>query len=170
MEKDQLKEIEKEMKDMGCELVLDPIQLVGEHLMVQCDIDIKCEGVSWLNNATLIKTTKRNTKFYCTFNQSENRLTINFFTKVPDYFKCNYDKVFGTTFPDLCWIYSSGTTAENKIEVATEFRSDAIPSDLTWILPSKFVDDLIEMLHTVNPTFMAGLMQDAVVYGPYLVK
>lgn len=164
MENDQIKQIEKEMKDMGCELILNPIQVLGKVLRVEVDLDIVIP-LDWINKATIVKTTKRGTKFYCSFNQLDSKLTLNFFTEVPSYFDYGIkDKIYGTTFPDLCWIYSSGTTPENKNEVATVFREEAIPGDLTWLLPSKFVDDLIEMIHTINPTFMSGLMQDAIIY------
>lgn len=96
-----------------------------------------------------------------------------FATEVPkDFFLTHRmsDTVFFTTFPDLCWLYSDGTTPENVVEVFTEARvgKEYKPGDLSWHLPSKYMDDLIEMIHTLNPTFMSGLMQDCIVYGPYI--
>lgn len=162
--------IREQMKEYGVEFILDKnFKLDGPLLKVECDIDVNL-GLDWVNDCLLKKTTKRGTDFYCSFTQKEHSLTINFFTKIPD-----NDRLFITpqtiysTFVDMCWLYSEGTTNQSAEEVETAIRKgdNYVPGDLTWVLPSKFVDDFVEMVHTINPDFMSGLMQDCVVYGPY---
>lgn len=163
----------EQVKEYGIELIIDKnFKLNGPVLKVECDLDIVV-GLDWINDCILKKITKRGTEFFCSFKQAENKLTINFFTKCDqqyfNYFDVDNQVKIATTFVDLCWIYSEGTTNTSIDEAATEFRKeDNIKTgDLTWILPSKFVDDFVEMVHTINPDFMSGLMQDVIVYGPY---
>ena len=164
--------IREQMKEYGVEFIIDEnFKIDGPILKVECDIDINL-GLDWVNDCLLRKVTKRGTDFYCSFKQSEERLVMSFFTKIPTNmpsFLNDTNYLIATTFVDMCWLYSDGTTNQSAEEVATEFRKgdDIILGDLTWALPSKFVDDFVEMVHTINPDFMSGLMQDCVVYGPY---
>lgn len=170
-----MNKIIEQVKEYGIELIIDKnFKVEGPILKVECDLDIKLE-LDWINNCVLKKVTKRGTDFYCSFRQSEEKLTIDFFTKIPTTipsFLNDTNYIVATTFVDMCWLYSDGTTNQSAEEVATEFRKgdDVILGDLTWALPSKFVDDLVEMVHTINPDFMSGLMQDAIVYGPYKLE
>ena len=165
--------IREQMKEYGVEFILDKnFEIKDNILKVECDIDVHL-GLDWVNSCLLKKVTKRGTDFYCSFNQTETKLTISFFTKCPaEYYSTinlSNSPTYFTTFMDMCWLYSEGTTNENVGEVATEVRKEEgyKAGDLTWALPSKFVDDFVEMVHTINPDFMSGLMQDAIVYGPY---
>jgi hypothetical protein len=169
---DNEKQLIEEMNKINLKLNMKPTPIQGNFLVTECDVDIKVD-LDWINKCSLEKLTKRNSTFYVWFKSTEERTTIYFATKVPqDYFLTHKvsETIFATTFPDLCWIYSEGTTPENVGEVATQMREgkEYKTGDLSWHLPSKYLDDLIEMLHTVNPTFMSGLMQDAIVYGPYI--
>jgi len=76
----------------------------------------------------------------------------------------------GTTFPDLCWYYSEGTTSTNQIEVETKFREkNSHAGDISWVLPTRFIDNIIETINLINqsPKFFNGLLRDAIIYGPY---
>jgi hypothetical protein len=165
-------DIIEEMKKINLTLNMKPTPIEGKFLATECDIDIKVD-LPWINKCSLEKLTKRNSIFYVWFKCTEEKTTIYFATKVPDEYFATHrfsDTIFATTFPDLCWIYSEGTTDKNIGEVATAIREgkEYKTGDLSWHLPSKYLDDLIEMLHTVNPTFLSGLMQDAICYGPYI--
>ena len=166
-------QIKEQLKEYGVELVMNPGPLwnIGDDTIhVECDLDINL-NLEWVNNCVLTKITKRNTKMYCTFEQQAEKLIIRFATILPKDFKRTYHPVYGhqicTTFVDLCWLYSEGTTTQSLEEVETQPREGVATGDLTWLLPSRFTDDLIEMIHTINPEFMSGLMRDAIVYGPY---
>lgn len=163
--------IKETMKQYGVDFEINKdFKIDGPTLSVQCDLDVNL-GLDWVNDCVLTKITKRGTQMHCRFLQFTDKLIITFETKVPSYFdsttKIVGEKVYATTFPDLCWLYSEGTTAQTMEEVVTKPRFEYNPGDLMWLLPSRFVDDLIEMIHTINPEFMSGLMQDAIVYGPY---
>jgi len=166
-------QIKEQMKEYGVELVINPGPLynIGDDTIhIECDLDINL-GLDWINKCVLTKITKRNTKMFCTFEQKPETLTIKFATILPKSFKETYKPTYGkqvcTTFPDLCWLYSEGTTTQTLTEVETKPREGVPTGDLLWLLSSRFADDLIEMIHTINPEFMSGLMRDAVCYGPY---
>ncbi len=165
-------ELIDEMKKINLHLNMKPSKIEGNFLIVECDIDTKIE-LEWIEKISLEKITKRNSKFYVWFKTTDTTTTIYFATEVPkDFFltHCISETIIATTFPDLCWIHSDGTTPENVNEIATKMREgkEYKTGDLTWHLPSKYLDDLIEMLHTINPSFMSGLMQDGLLYGPYV--
>lgn len=166
-------QIREQLAKYGVTLDIKPGPLYGimdDTLTVECDLDIVL-NLSWINDCVLTKITKRNTKMFVTFDQKEDKLIIRFSCKLPDSFKKTYSPKYNqqylTTFPDLCWLYAEGTTSQTLSEVETRPREGVEPGDLIWLLPSRFADDLIEMIHTINPEFMSGLMQDAIVYGPY---
>lgn len=86
--------------------------------------------------------------------------------------------VIATTFADFCWVVSEGTTRENVEQVKTpvpsmikfeqnEIMRPVVLGDLSWALPSKFADDLIECMHALNTTVLEGILEDAVMYGPF---
>lgn len=172
MENNQEQIIKEQMKQYGVELEINPsFQLEGNILSVECDVDVILD-LPWINQAVLTKITKRGTKMYVNFRQQPNKLVIVFSSLVPkEYsnYRNNVSTKFCTTFPDFCWLHGEGTTAKNIIEVETIPRDQElfVPGDLLWSLPSRFADDLIELVHTINPDFMSGLMQDCIVYGPY---
>lgn len=166
-------QIKEQMKQYGVELTINPGPLFGimeDTLHVECDLDINL-GLDWINNAVLTKITKRNTKMFCSFEQKPETLTIRFSAVLPKTFKEIYKPTYGkqmlTTFPDLCWLYAEGTATTTLSEVETKPRENILPGDLLWHLPSRFADDFIEMVHSINPEFMSGLMREAIVYGPY---
>jgi hypothetical protein len=166
-------QIREQLKQYGVELIINPgplYNIMDDTIHVECDLDINL-NLDWVNNCVLTKITKRNTKMFCTFEQKPETLTIRFAAILPKKFKETYKVVYGkqiaTTFPDLCWLYAEGTTPTSVMEVETKQRENSELGDLLWLLPSRFTDDLIEMIHTINPEFMSGLMRDAIVYGPY---
>lgn len=73
-----------------------------------------------------------------------------------------------TTFADFCFLLKDGTTPESFIEVDTKLPQGVALGDLTWCLPSKFADDLIEALHIANAVLLEGILEHAVLIGPYL--
>lgn len=167
--------IREQMKQYGVELEINKnFHIEGNTLSVECDLDIQL-GLDWIDHCILTKITKRNTKMHVTFRQQESKLVLTFVCQVPKEFTDNITRIsplrkYCTTFPDFCWLSGEGTTNTSLAEVATVPRDSEQfpPGDLLWALPSRFADDLIEMVHTINPEFMSGLMQDAIIYGPYV--
>ena len=163
--------IKETLKEYGVEFIIDPnFKPEGSQIYVECDLDVNL-NLPWVNDCVLTKLTKRNTKMHCRFKQTEEKLIIIFSTKASDdylkFVELKPSNIF-TTFVDMCWLYSEGTTAVTINEVETKPRAEYNPGDITWLMPSKFADDVIEMIHTINPEFMSGLMQDAIVYGPFI--
>jgi hypothetical protein len=75
-------------------------------------------------------------------------------------------RVVAMTFADFCWMCSSGTTPESALEISFPAPSFAVPGDLTWALPAKFVDDLVETLYALNQDVLEGRMMDSWLVGP----
>ncbi len=119
-------------------------------------------------------TTKRKTTVHVhSFKYDAERKVMAFSisTMVPETYRkvmTGYSGVIiANAFPDFCWTLSDGTNNLNKLEVTTPYREGAELGDLTWILPSKFADDLIEALHVMNSAVIEGFMQNSVIYGPF---
>jgi len=173
-------ELKAVMKDGGLDMISmeDFHESITDKMMygVEVDIDIDIDMSNFVKkNIVLTRQTARGSLIYILFNYAKNCLKLEIKTAIKEeyspYFLSNSkDKKIATTFPDLCWIYSEGTTSENKDEVMTAYRKDAELGDLSWILPSKFADDFIEAMHIANQTLFEGILQEAIVYGPYIQK
>jgi hypothetical protein len=77
------------------------------------------------------------------------------------------------TFTDFCWMASDGTTKDSVREVTTPVVPDidGVPvflGDLTQVIPSKFADDLLDSLAAMNWGVLEGIMENAVIYGPFV--
>lgn len=117
--------------------------------------------------------TRRNTTIYMTNFQHDaekNILSFNVSAALP---KNEYPEEFedqmeyiGTTFSDFCWKHSEGTTPESLQEVETKVREGFRLGDLTWLLPSKFADDLVDAMYFANASVLSGIMEEAIIYGP----
>lgn len=170
VQENQFEEIEKEFKQLGCEIIKkDELQDV-EFFGVECDVDCQI-NIDFMKDYILKKRTLRNTFYYVSFSSNEKTLTMKIATPVPQAYKDYHTTIdvdaIATTFPDFCWIHAEGTTPQTLNEVETKLRDGALLSDLTWILPSKMADDFVEMMHTLNQSIIAGLMQDCIMYGLY---
>lgn len=118
----------------------------------------------------LEKTCTRGSKFNVVLEHKyKDVLTFQIGVAIPEEYSCFFksDKIFATTFPDLCWLHAEGTTPTTLEEVMTPLRPNISLGDLTWLLPSKFLDDLIEAIHSLNQVFLDGILGDGIVYGPY---
>lgn len=176
-EQTELELLEKEMKKLNVDFILkSDIDETKRYLAVEVDID--CEvNVDFMNEIAMRKSVLRGSKYYVTFGTPRvGTLTMKIGVELPQDFidvfaSADFDmlKIKATTFPDLCWIHAEGTTNQTLNEVSTKLRTDAVVGDLTWILPSKFVDDFVEMMHTLNQGIIGGLMQDAIIYGPIIL-
>ena len=134
------------------------------------------DAVDKLNQAYVARTTKRGTRFYAGDIEYKSKTGIIFFkcgTAAPSYFydKITYtsDRPTGTTFADFCFLNSEGTKFHNLDQCSTPFRKDANPGDLTWLLPAKFVDDMVEMMSIMNNLILGGTMEESILYGPILI-
>lgn len=120
--------------------------------------------------------TKRQTELKAgSFHWDSDVLYFEVVTRIPDreskFYDNSSDVCIVTSFPDFCWRLSHGTTPENVDQVSTridkEMRDRRVElGDLTWAIPSKFADDLIELLHVLNSTVFEGILDEAIIYGP----
>ena len=161
--------------------IMDGKRPYGE-LFVQCEIKIEVDPLvlEGMSGAVLLKKTQRGTPMYVEHFKYEDGL-LKFLVGCPIHknFYDIYDseilftaikRPVATTFVDFCWIIGEGTTAKNAIEVNTPIRTDSELGDLTQVLPSKFADDLIEIMHSLNIEIFEGILGDTVMYGPHFIK
>jgi hypothetical protein len=71
-----------------------------------------------------------------------------------------------TSFPDFCWRLANGSTIATALELRLPRNEASELGDLTWLLPSKFADDLLEVLHALNDDLLHGALQESWMYGP----
>lgn len=161
---------EQETKDENHHLSVDVEVFVGKDL----NEDFQ-KAAETLGEVFVARTTKRGTRFYAgdiNYDPKSGLVTFKAGTVVPDYFveRFNFLKKgkIGTTFADFCFLSADGTKFHTKDQSSTPFREDSTPGDLTWVLPSKFVDDMVEMMSIMNNLILGGTMQEAILYGPEL--
>lgn len=176
MEKNEIEELEAEMKKLNVYFVNKAdIDSTKKYFVIEADIDCEIQ-IDFMKEFALTKKVMRGSVYYVTFEKLRlETLTMRIGVELPKDFENVYGKadfgqlpVIATTFMDLCWIHSDGTTSQTLNEVSTVLRDGAQLGDLTWVLPSKFVDDFVEMMHTLNQSIISGLMQDAFLYGPFI--
>lgn len=173
----ELEKLEAEMKKLRVDFLKKSDLDVDKLICIEADIDcdFKLELVKeWL----LTKIVMRGSKYFVNFSvRKEGTLTLCIGTSLPQDFMHTYSgAVFSnaelprlaTTFPDFCWLHADGTTPSTLNEVATVVRESEKLGDLTWVLPSKLADDFVEMMHTLNQSIISGLMQDAILYAPFI--
>lgn len=167
-------DLNKELEEVGCTVVQSHTLKRGHKFGVLVEIKFPSHvNMSSMENLAIEKKTKRDTSIYAEgFKCNDDGLLSFEVWSIPPEslyrFMIPNDPKVATTFPDFCWTLSHGTTAYTEIEVNTKIDSRAEKGDLTWILPSKFCDDFIEIMHALNLTVLEGAMQDAVIYGPFL--
>lgn len=182
----ELDEFEKEMQSIGLEIVKKQDIKENKFIGVEVDLDTEIDYSHLVEEDFILKKlTGRKDFFYISlekYDKEINRLTLKVYTPVSeDIFEyyadaatvpglTNDNVCIGTNFPDLCWYHAEGTTPLTADEVETKFRSGVNMGDLTWYLPSRVVDNLIEIMHTMNQSFLQGLMQDTICYGPYVFE
>ena len=134
------------------------------------------EAVRELGEIYVARTTKRGTRFYCgdiSYNSDTGIIQFKAGTPAPHHFtnKVQYKNkpVIGTTFADFCFMNADGTKYHTIDQCQTPFRDEAEPGDLTWILPAKFVDDVVEMMSIMNNLILGGSMEEAIMYGPEII-
>lgn len=173
----EMEALEKEMNKLKVDIVeKTSVNLDKMRGFLYVEVDIDCPiKIDFMADYVMTKKVQRGSTYYVVFDEKQTeKLTMRIGVEIP----LDYSEVYAasinrlepraTTFPDLCWIHAEGTTPQTLHEVATKLRDGAIIGDLTWVLPSKFVDDFVEMMHTLNQSIIAGLMQDAIIYGPYV--
>lgn len=171
-------ELEMEMKKFNIDFLLKSDIPEDEYLSVEIDIDCPFTLDSIMQNHVLTRKVKRGTVYYLSFLKNKrDMLTLKLACKVPRDFAEIYFESFchqminstrANTFPDLCWIMSEGTKNTDLDQVFTQVREGIKLGDLTNILPSKFIDDMIEVMHVLNHGIIEGIMSDGIVYGPYI--
>lgn len=131
------------------------------------------------------KTVRQSQMMIGNFKWDSDILTFDIKTKLPQLagefympvcapqylFKLSMLPCVATSFPDFCWRVSHGTTPENvgQVQVKIAETIDNRPvkiGDLSWVLPSKFTDDLIEVMATLNNTIFDSILDESLLYGP----
>jgi len=124
-----------------------------------------------LENVVIARTTMRGNRVYASeinYNKDKNTVSFSIASSLPSYFPKEIvtDNKVATTYMDFCWLLSEGTTALNKNEVETPYREDCVLGDLNWLIPSKFSDDFVEMMHVMNDVVLNGQLSQSIIYGP----
>ena len=169
--------LEKEMKKLNVYYI--PTSEIPDEQYLAVEVDIDCPfNVEMMKDVALTRKVFRGTVYHIIFLKNErDMLTLKVACKAPkDFIELYFESfmhqmknsVRCTAFPDLTWINSDGTTNKDLDQVITEVRKDSILGDLTNALPSKFVDDFVEMMHVLNQGLIEGILSDAIVYGPYI--
>jgi hypothetical protein len=125
-----------------------------------------------LEKITAARTTKRGTRIYgggFKYNKETGILSLEIATPIPEYYPEIPSQLVGTTFADFCWLLSTGTTAQNVGQVSTPFNAAAEYGDLTWLVPAKFCDDVVEMMNILNNFILEGNLFQAIMYGPIYI-
>lgn len=144
-------------------------------LLVECEtkIDLDESVVKSISEAVIYKKTKRGSLVYVKdFSYLDGILSFNISGAVDRSFHLVHGTVapksmIATTFVDFCWLLGDGTTAKTVIEVDTPIRENAVLGDLSQVLPSKFSDELVEAMHSLNLQFFEGILGETVMYGPH---
>lgn len=151
-----------------------------QYLAVEVDVDAPFSDHLQLvmDGKALKRRCFRGTVYYILIEENERGyITLKVACKVPKDFGEIYFESFmhqmknsirANAYPDFCWLHSDGTTNKDLAQVATELREGAILGDLTNILPSKFADDFAEMMHVLNQGLIAGILEDGIIYGPFI--
>lgn len=163
-------EFEKEVNEIGLELKSSE-DIKGPFLMMEADIATKVDYSELIEkDLVMMRKTKRNEELFLKLKSYENGiLTLMFAQPCPQEIAQMYQdhkkEFVGTTFMDFCWYHSSGTTETTIDEINTPFRDDAEKGNLTWWMPVHACDNLIEVLHVLNQSFLEGILEESVIYG-----
>ena len=162
---------EKEVKEIGLQFVSSE-EVERPHLMMEVDIDTEVDYSKLVEHDMVMKRmTKRNEPVYVKLARYEEKtLTLQVLQPCPEGVVKMYDswedKPVGTTFMDFCWYHSEGSNDSTLDEIETKFREDnAQPGNLTWYLPVHACDNLVEVLHVLNQSFLEGILEDSIIYG-----
>jgi hypothetical protein len=75
------------------------------------------------------------------------------------------------TFLDLCFYAGNEAISEDfEVDTFTKQRPDTKTVDLGWILPSRFVDTVIDALGKMNDAVLSGMLEEAILYGVRINK
>lgn len=177
---DDLKQFEEEIKALKIEFVNEE-DIERPAIRLEMDLDTAVDYSELVTQCGVLRRhTKRGapvdmvlSEYTTEKDQELGRLTFSI------YIPCNEKAVpmieavkeqVGTTFPDLAWLFSEGTTEQSVGEVETQFREMAVKGDLTWLVPCHVIEDLIEVMHVLNQSFLEGILEDAIIYGPWIER
>ena len=173
--------MKEELEELGVIIIKDE-EVEGTHFLgMEFDLDTTVDYSTIISeDFTLKKLTGRKDFFYVKFvsyDKELQRLTVSVTSPVTEdvyqYYKTAYKSMrilIATNFPDLCWYHADGTTELTVNEVETVMRKESEMGDLTWFMPSRMVDNFIEIMHTLNQSMLEGLMQDTICYGPTFIR
>lgn len=167
----------KTLEDYGIEILSGKLKPVRP--MITVEVQCKLAEDPGLDGVRLKWSSRRKSELHFhgfRYEKEAQLLCFNVSEELPEYFKAIFcdeihdnAPIVATTFPDFCWIHNAGTTSETAMEVDTPIQEYAILGDLTWLLPAKFADNLIDSVHLINSSFeLGGLFGNAVLYGPFI--
>lgn len=168
----------EQMKTLGIEALVADERLEHERPLLSVEVQVKLHQDPKLDPLRFTRKTKRGSLMHYhgfRFDPETQVLKFLISTEVPLSYQATYGKLLlddslpitAMIFTDFCWVYSEGTTDRTILEVTTPVAEWAVLGDLTWLLPSKFADDLIESVHAMNEGILSGIMANAILYGPF---
>lgn len=159
-----------EIKECGLELKTSE-DIKGPFLAMEVDIATDVDYAPLIeHDLVMMRKTKRNEEIFLKLKSyKDGMLTLDLIQPCPEqiaelYSNFNF-KTVGTTFMDFCWYHSSGTTEASADEIDTPFRENAEKGDLTWWMPVHACDNLVEVLHVLNQSFLEGILEESIIYG-----
>lgn len=171
-------DFENELAQLGLEIIKNEDVEGNYGLGIEVDLDTEVDYSHLIDqDFVLKKLTKRKDFFYIvlkSYDTEKKRLTFFIGTPIKEqvfnfYKYMSLEKPIATGFTDLCWYFSEGTTEQTMDEVTTKFRENIELGDLSWFMPSRMIDNFIEIMHTLNQSILQGLMQETICYGPFLM-
>ncbi len=70
------------------------------------------------------------------------------------------------TFLDLCFYAGNEALPEGReVDTYTKQRADTKLRDLGWVLPSRYVDTVIDALGKMNDAVLSGMLRESILYG-----
>lgn len=157
----------------------DSKEIAPDQFLLSIEVRTLCPvSVPHLDKLHLIWPTKRGSKIHISdFSQNNDELSFMVHCEMHRSFLSAWpinpeyqNQMIATTFADYCFKMSDGTTAQSILEVDTRIPEYAILGDLTWCLPSKFADDIIDALYVMNAGLVEGILEQAVLIGPFVRK
>ena len=171
---DSKKDILDQLGNSGIEVIEKKNFTLLNDASINVDCFVDMDKAPDLSDLIFKKTTKRGTNlFVYDFVYSNGRFGFTVGAKphesfILTYIPTNYELCM--SFIDFCWIMSEGTTKESAQEHNTVVGDKMKLGDLTWCLPSKFADDLIDVVGLMNHYVLSGILEDCFLYGPIFKK
>jgi hypothetical protein len=172
--------LEKEFNDngvffLGAKSIHDP-SFDGSYLGVEVEIAVTQDSIVTVPDFTFSIVNKRGvaalmTDWTLVDDSGQRKLRFLASVRVPD------DSIsfmalallphdLAMTFMDLCFYAGNEAIPEgHQVDTETAQRPGTRLADLGWILPSRFVDTIIDALGKMNDAVLSGMLEEGILYG-----